>query len=193
VRFFANKREKSEKELIEGCIKNDRFCQELFYRQHFNMALSVVRRYTSDEHRQLEILNNGFLRAFQKIAQFQHKGSMEGWLRKIIFHAVSDYFRSKSNQVKFLELEGKTNAVTENDAIDYLFAEEIDELIHELPEISKRVLLLFVFDGYGHKEIAARLDIAEGTSKWHLSNARKILKEKYYRLHRNEEYRSQES
>ena len=155
------------------------------------MAMSVVRRYTGDEHRQLEIINNSFLRAFRKIEKFGNKGSFEGWLRRIVFNSVSDYFRSRNNQVKFLELDGSYSPTTANDGMDILFSEDLEDLIRELPEISQSVLLLFVFDGYGHKEIAERLNIAEGTSKWHLSNARKTLREKYNRLQENEKFRSQ--
>ena len=64
-----------------------------------------------------------------------------------------------------------------NDVIKKMDVEEIQQHINKLPNVSKKVFYLSVVDGYGHKEIAAMLNMSEGTSKWHLSTAKQKLKE----------------
>jgi len=56
-------------------------------------------------------------------------------------------------------------------------AEELGNMIKRLPPVSQKVFNLFAIDGYSHKEIGIMMDISDGTSKWHLSFARKKLRE----------------
>ena len=83
----------SLEELIRGCSRNERGAQEAMYKQFYGRMMGVVRRYIDYPEQAEEVLNNGFLRAFQKIDQYTYKGSFEGWLRKIVFHAVADYVK----------------------------------------------------------------------------------------------------
>ena len=124
----------------------------------------------------MEILNNGMLRVFQKIGQFEQKGSLEGWIRRIVYHALCNHFQSKSNYIKFLILEDYDApirpAVEDQSKLDSLLA-----MINNLPTATGKVFKLYAIDGYRHREIADILNISTGTSKWHLSEARKQLKE----------------
>jgi DNA-directed RNA polymerase specialized sigma24 family protein len=79
--------------LIAGCLQNDRKSQELLYRKYFSSMLRMVSRYTLDKQAAQEIINNGFLRAFKKLDTFSYQGSLEGWLRKLVFHSLSEYFK----------------------------------------------------------------------------------------------------
>lgn len=166
-------------ELLNGCRQNDRYAQELFYRQFFELSLRIVRRYTTEEDVQLSIINEGFLRIFQKIEKYDATGSIEGWISKIMFHQVSNHFRRKSSQFKFIELEDSTSETyTSNEGLDMLQFEDLEAEIKALPEASRRVFMLFAIEGYKHDEIAKQLGINEGTSKWHVNNARTILKKR---------------
>jgi len=98
-------KEKQLTAIIKGCISNDRKSQERLYRHFFATMERTVRRYTQDDDKVISILNNGFLKAFKNIHKYEHKGSFEGWLRKIIFRSMSDYMRSESRDVKFLVFE----------------------------------------------------------------------------------------
>jgi RNA polymerase sigma-70 factor (ECF subfamily) len=80
--------------LLEGCRRNDRACQEKLYRRYAGTMMDTVRRYTGDRETALHILNNGFLKAFQRIEQYAHQGSFDGWLRKIMTNTVAEHFRS---------------------------------------------------------------------------------------------------
>ena len=166
----------SEAELITGCLANSRKHQEALYKTHFPKMMSMVMRYAGDQDKAMEILNNGFLRVFKKLDTFASKGSFEGWIRRIVYHAISDYYRKESRYLKFIVLEEHDKNVTADGALDQLYYEDILELVDELPDKSKKVFKLFAIEGFTHIEIGEQLGISEGTSKWHLSNARKQLK-----------------
>lgn len=176
--------EKSDQELVAGCVRNDRYSQELLYRRYFPTMLRMCLRYTTDRETALEIINNGFLRVFKKIDTFSFNGSLEGWIRRIVFHCLSDYFRQKTQPVPWLDLEGR-DAPTRSTALSNLYMEDVLRLVDRLPNISREVFQLFAIEGYTHAEIGKMLDMSEGTSKWHLAMARKQLKELINRHHHN--------
>jgi RNA polymerase sigma-70 factor (ECF subfamily) len=76
----------------------------------------------------------------------------------------------------------QSNTYSINDGEQNLLASEIMNLVQQLPAMAREVLNLNVFDGYSHKEIGEMMGISEAASKWHLFNARNILKEKISKL-----------
>ncbi len=173
---MAEKAAYTEKELVEGCIRNDRRCQEAFYRKFFDTMFRMVSRYTEDRELALEIVNNGFLRVFKKLDTFSFSGSLEGWVRRLVFHAMSDHFRREPKQVHFMDLADR-DAPQNGNVLNDLYFEDIVKLVDMLPDSSRQVFWLYAIEGFAHAEIARRLNISEGTSKWHLSMARQKLKE----------------
>ncbi len=166
----------TDREMVEGCLRNDRHFQEALYKRFFDSMYRMVCRYTEDQELALEMLNNGFLRVFKKLDTFGFKGSLEGWIRRLVFHAISDHFRRQPEKVHFLQLEDQETPQMAQILGD-LYYEDMLKLVDMLPDASRRVFLLYAIEGYAHAEIAAQLNISEGTSKWHLSNARQKLKE----------------
>jgi len=175
------KKKYSEAELVEGCVRNERRAQELFYRTFFPEMIRMVRRYTRDEDTALEIVNNGFLRVFKKLHTFAAKGSLEGWVRRLVYHSMADYFRSNARYLHFLVLEERDDIVPER-SHDAFFEEDILKIVRQLPPISQEVFRLYAIEGYTHAEIAENLNMSEGTSKWHLSTARHKLRQQLIEL-----------
>jgi len=143
--------------------------------------MSLVRRYIDSEMQAEEVLNNGFLRAFQKIEQYTFQGSFEGWLRKIVFHAVSDYVKQNMQYSEKVMLVEKDQYVHKDHA-DRLYYDQLMQLVESLPGATRAVFNMYVMDGFSHKEIGKMLGISEGTSKWHLSEGRRVLKMKIEKL-----------
>ncbi|MEZ5016545.1 MAG: sigma-70 family RNA polymerase sigma factor [Flavipsychrobacter sp.] len=168
-------------ELIRGCMQNERSAQEQLYSMFTPRMMGVVRRYIDHIEQAEEVLNNGFLRAFQKINQYNFQGSFEGWLRKIVFHAVSDYVKQNARYNDKILLVEKDEYIHKDHA-DNLYYNQLLELVQSLPVATRSVFNLYVMEGYPHKEIGAMLGISEGTSKWHLSEGRRMLKEKIEKL-----------
>lgn len=172
-------------ELIEGCVRNERSAQERLYKLFYPRMMSTVRRYIDQEMQAEEVLNNGFLRAFQKIQQYTFQGSFEGWLRKIVFHAVSDYVKQNIRYSEKVLLVEKDQYVP-SDHADGLYYKQLLELVQSLPGATRAVFNMYVMEGFTHKEIGKMLGISEGTSKWHLSEGRRVLKDKIEKLHLNQ-------
>ena len=165
----------TDQELVEGCAKNDRKYQEVLYRRYFRSMMYMCLKHTEDRDLAMQIVNNGFLRVFKKIDSYSFKGSLEGWIRRIVFHSLSDFYKQHSKYIQFLVFEEKEKAIPDT-ALSKMYVEDILTLVNELPPATKTVFQLFAIEGYSHKEIAQQLQISEGTSKWHLSSARKTLK-----------------
>lgn len=169
-----NKQDNEWHKVIQGCIANNRKSQEKIYRHFFPVMERMIRRYTQDDDQVMSIMNNGFLRVFKKVHLYEHKGSFEGWIRRLIYHSLSDYFRSNSKDLKFLVFDdiSRERPITANNSLYY---EDLIKLVHKLPEKHMKVFQLYAIEGYLHREISEQMNISEGTSKWYLSEARKVL------------------
>ena len=168
-------------ELIQGCMRNNRAAQEKLYHMFYPKMMGVVKRYIDHQEQAEEVLNNGYLRAFQKIEQYTFQGSFEGWLRKIVFHAVSDYVKQNVRYNEKIVLVEKDQLVHKDHA-DKLYYNQLLEMVQKLPDATRSVFNMYVLEGFSHTEISKLLSISEGTSKWHLSEGRRILKEKIEKL-----------
>lgn len=162
--------------LIDGCKANDRSAQEKLYRTFFDKMLAMCRRYTQDEDQQISIINDGFLKVFKKIEQYDHKGSFEGWIRRLVFTSLSDYFRKEKKYLKFMIFE-EHDSNLQPESIHGLYYQDVIELVEHLPQKTMEVFRRYAIEGYTHKDISIELGMSIGTSKWHLSEARKRLKE----------------
>jgi RNA polymerase sigma-70 factor (ECF subfamily) len=168
-------------QLIQGCIRNERSAQEKLYRLFYPKMMALVKRYIDDEMQAEEIMNNGYLRAFQKIKQYNFQGSFEGWLRKIVFHAVADYVKQNTRYSDKVLLVEKDELVHKDHA-DKLYYDQLIQLVQALPGATRTVFNMYVMEGFTHKEIGTMLGISEGTSKWHLSEGRRVLKERIEKM-----------
>lgn len=165
----------NERELVAACINNDRRAQEKFYRHFFPTMYRMCRRYTQHEEEILEILNNGFLKVFTKLHTFTFSGSLEGWIRRLVFHSLADYYRKHDRKVHFMDLED-WDRPTEATSLQKLYFDDIISLVDKLPTATREVFWKYAVEGFTHVEIGKQLGISTGTSKWHLSNARQKLK-----------------
>lgn len=165
--------------IIDGCRENDPRAQSQLYRQMYEFAMQIAMRYSRDEDDAANIVTLAFVKMFKSILSFDaSKGSIHNWLKTIIIHEAVDFIKSwkKGNIIE--DTEEAVVLMRDNGLIEKLTASELLELIRALPEATLAVFNLYVMEGYNHKEIASMIGISEGTSKWHLSNARKKLQEK---------------
>ncbi len=172
--------------LIEWCKKNNRLAQEKLYRHYFPIMERMVLRYTQDDDQIIDILNNGFLRVFKKIDLFENKGSFEGWVRRIIYHSISSYFRSSSKDLKFLIYEDSFQLEPSVEETHSLYYQDLISLVESLPEKHMKVFHLFAIEGFNHEEISSKLKMNKNTCRWYLSEARKILQKEYSKKFTNQ-------
>jgi len=173
----------SEQEIIAGCRKKDRALQELLYKTYYSTFLKVCARYAKSMQDAEQLLNDGFLKVFTQIGLFKNSGSFAGWMQRIMVNTCIDYLRGPSLKEDIMIHAHsipaeESNISVGNDAIENMDFKELVLIIQSLPVITRTVFNLFVFEGFNHKEISAKLDISEGTSHWHLHQARGILQKK---------------
>jgi RNA polymerase sigma-70 factor, ECF subfamily len=163
-------------DIINGCIKKDRRSQELLYNACHEQMIRVCLRYAGDEESATEYFNQAMYKVFQRLAQFRNEGPFMGWVRTIMVNTCIDRCREKI-RFNVLELtEANDPCVEVPESYRRLAAGEVMKLLHELPKNTGLVFNLFVMEGYKHQEIAVLLGISPGTSKWHLNEARRLLK-----------------
>lgn len=166
---------KEEKELIELAIENNRHAQHQIYSKYASKMLSVCRQYIKDVHQTEDIMITAFMKVFVNLKNFEHKGSFEGWIRRIMVNECISFIRVQK-KVKFIEDE--TCFEERHNNIESQFSvEDIQFLIDSLPDGFRMIFNLYAIEGFKHHEIATMLNINEGTSKSQLSHARKMLQE----------------
>jgi RNA polymerase sigma factor (sigma-70 family) len=173
----------SEEEIISGCRKKNRAIQEQLYKAYYSTFLKVCARYAKSMQDAEQLINDGFLKIFTQIDHFKNAGSFAGWMQRIMVNTCLDYLRGSALKdeltihVNAIPLE-ESNLSIDNDAMDHIEFKDMLKMIQTLPAMTRTVFNLFVFDGYNHKEIAEQLAISEGTSHWHVHQARMLLQKK---------------
>lgn len=163
-------------QLIHNCKKQDIKAQEQLYRLYANKLFAVCLKYSGSYQQAEDNLQDGFMIIFDKIKQYQDKGSFEGWMKRIMINTTLQKYR-KQTVFEIVNEEHLSEPDIEIDedevSVDYLL-----NIIQELPERYRQVFNLYAMDGFSHKEISEMLQITTGTSKSNLARARIILKEK---------------
>lgn len=169
----------SEKELISGCIRENRQCQQEVFRRYAGKMLSVCRRYTRHRMEAEDVLQDAFIKVFDNIAQFKFNGSFEAWVRRIVVNTALKNYQRKSFREEQLGLDPEViDLPTEPSIFAHLHEEELLNLIAQLPDGYRIVFNLYAIEGYSHREIAEILGIEVGTSRSQLLKARKWLQDK---------------
>ncbi len=162
--------------LIDGCKEGNTKSQEQIYRLLAPKLFAVCLKYSKSYEEAQDNLQDGFLLIFDKISQFNFKGSFEGWAKRVIINYILQQYR-KQNLFEIVS-ENYPEEVEVEIEEDTISLEFLTKIIQELPDRYRLVFNLYVLDGYSHKEIAEMLEINIGTSKSNLARAKGILREK---------------
>jgi RNA polymerase sigma-70 factor (ECF subfamily) len=162
--------------IIGGCKTGNRKAQEQLYRSYYRAMMTLCLRYTKTETDALEVLNTGFYKVFKNIHRYNPgKATLYTWMRTVIINSCLDFIKAKQSSMETGELARADSVHVPPAVVAKMSASEILLLVRQLPPATQAVFNLYVMEGYNHIEIAAMLGISEGTSKWHLSEARKRL------------------
>lgn len=165
-------------DLLAGCLRNQRQSQELLYRQFYGYAMSICLRYVPTREEALEVLNDGFLKVFTRLDQYDPAQPFKSWLRRILINTAVDHYRQEVRHYHHEDVEQvEQKVVSESaDALGQLAHEDLLALIQQLSPAYRVVFNLYVIDGFSHDEIASQLGISVGASKSNLSRARENLR-----------------
>ena len=162
--------------IIRGCRQNDRKAQEALYKAYYKAMVTICLRYTRNEEDAVEVLNNGFLKVFKNIQRYDPaQASLYTWIRTIVVNSCLDFIRKKNRIEQRYELNEGVEVHVPAEVISRMKIGELLSLVRSLPPATAAVFNLYVIEGFNHKEIGSLLGISDGTSKWHLSEARKQL------------------
>lgn len=181
-----------EEGLIKKAIARDAGAIEALYDTYAPTLLSVCYRYCGNRNDAEDILHDGFIKIIQKIHTFKirSEGSLEAWMRRIMVNTALNFLRDRSKEKFFVDIDpeldridltGDPELIPEN-IYQHVNREQILRLICELPSGYRMVFNLYVFEQYGHREIAQLLNCSENTSKSQLSKARALLRKKMNHL-----------
>ena len=167
----------SDSDLIEGCIRGDRKMQHELYNRFASKMYGVCLRYAGNAEEAEDILQEGFIKVFNKIGSFRSEGSFEGWIRRIFVNTAIEHFRKKIYLQPITDYEEDTVEGKYLSVLDSLAEKDIIQLVQQLSPGYRTVFNMYVVEGYTHKQIAEALNISEGTSKSQLSRAKLILQD----------------
>ncbi|RRA99022.1 RNA polymerase sigma factor [Larkinella rosea] len=165
----------TEAQLITALQRADSRAQKALFERYSSKMLTICVRYVSNRYEAEEILMDGFMRVFEKIGQYKSEGSFEGWIRRIMVNESLMYLRRNKQWKAEIALEDALPEADTSVADQDLMAEDLLNLLEQLPSGYKTVFNLYAIEGYSHAEIAESLGITESTSKSQLHRARALL------------------
>lgn len=168
-----------EQTLINECLKGKSIAQQKLFEMFAPKMMGVCLRYMKYQEEAEDVLQDGFVKVFNKLSAFESNGSLEGWIRRIMVNTALDQLRKNAKFSTSYSLEDQEYKLEKTDFIvENLMAEDLMKLINDMPDGYKVVFNMFAIEGYSHKEIAETLSISENTSKSQYSRARAYLRER---------------
>ena len=177
----------NEQELIEQCKKQNSKAQKILYDRYAGLFLGICMRYVYERSEAEDILQEGFLKIFTKIKEFEGRGSFEGWMKRVIVNtAITHYHKNLKHNTYHYDIGEVQESKFENEKYkDSEFTgDELLKVINSLPEGYKMIFNLYAIEGYKHKEISTLLKIDINTSKSQYSRAKKLIRKKLSQLKR---------
>jgi RNA polymerase sigma-70 factor (ECF subfamily) len=168
----------TEELILQGCQKNDPAAQQLLYQKYSPKMLSVCYRYAKSREDAEDMLQEGFVKIFLQINRYEHRGSLEGWILRVIVHTCINHLKKYKKFNDVVDLAYAANLIIREDNIPGIVqAKQIVESIRALPIGYRTVLNLYAIEGYSHKEIGSMLEIEESTSRSQYTRAKNLLEE----------------
>ena len=177
----------TQEQLVKGCIRQDPAVEKAVFDMYASRMLGVCQRYARNSADAEDILQDAFIKVFDKIKQFKNEGSFEGWIRKIVVNtALKKYTLSRyTKEILGHDLsESEHLFIADPAAYDHLSEKELLKLINALPDGYRMIFNLYVIEGYKHDEIGELLGIQSGTSRSQLAKARMLLQKQILELQR---------
>ena len=168
----------TEENLIKKCASGNVLAQKTFYEKFAGKMMGVCLRYARDYEEAQDVMQDAFIKIFGKLPGYEKKGSLEGWVRRIVVNTALDSYRKNKKHQQNVDVDTVDYMLDSNSyIIEEMNANDLLAVIKTLPEGYQMVFNLFAIEGYSHKEIAERLGITESTSKSQFSRAKKSLRE----------------
>jgi RNA polymerase sigma-70 factor (ECF subfamily) len=177
-----------DERLITGCKRGEAWACECIYRTHAPAMMSLCMRYANDRETARDLLQEGFIKVFDKVDAYTGAGSFAGWMRRIFVTTALEYLRKKDTWKYSEPVDVRAVQVEDMgaDALERLSADDLMDCIRRLPTGFRTVFNLYAIEGYSHREIAGMLGISDITSRTQFIRARSALQKSVQSLIDNE-------
>lgn len=172
--------------IIRGCVQNEMLSQQRLYQLCYPDMIKICYRYAGDADGAGIIYNNAMLRVFKHIGNYHDEGKLMAWIKTIVVNCCIDFCKKKNIFRQSVPYIHEEDVILMPNVFDHVSGKEIQQMIAQLPAATATVFNLFIYEGFTHKQIGEILGISEGTSKWHVSEAKKLLKTKIENLSQTE-------
>jgi RNA polymerase sigma-70 factor (ECF subfamily) len=168
--------EEELQKVLAGCLKQDRKDQKLLYKSFYGFAMGICLRYAGNRYEASEIMNQGFLKVFTKLEQFDTNKPFKAWLGRIMINTSINYYRSNLKMAYADDIDD-VDLMSNDELPDHKLAyDDLLAMVQQLPQAYRTVFNLYAIEGYAHEEIGKMLGISDGTSKSNLFKAREKLR-----------------
>lgn len=174
----------SDSQIIEGCARHDRRCQQELYDKYSRFLLGVCMRYCTEKAEAEDVLQESFLKIYFNIKEYSGTGSFTGWLRKVAVNTAITHYHKNLKHRYHIDIDDYVSVETGVTSFeeDFFTTDELYRVLNELPAGYKMVFNLYAVEGYKHKEIAEILRIDTNTSKSQYSRAKAVIRDKLEKL-----------
>jgi RNA polymerase sigma-70 factor (ECF subfamily) len=167
----------SESDLIKGCKKGNIKSQQALYDRFAGRMFAVCQRYIVGQQEAEDVLQEAFIKVFEKIDTFRAEASLGSWIKRIVINSALNHQRSKLYMYPMVDVENVMHMAMPEHTLSSYHLQDLLTLVHNLPEGCRVIFNLFAIEGYSHKEISDMLNVSEGTSKSQYFRAKKLLQE----------------
>lgn len=168
-----------EYDLVQACIKQERIAQRKLYELFAGKLLVTSMRYMKNKADAEDVLQDAFIKIYQKLPTFRFDCPLEAWLRKIVVNTALKELQNQPNWMQHTDSETVSDSLEDADfTLSNFQFEQLMEMVNSLPDGCRTIFNLYAVEGYQHNEIAELLGISEGTSKSQYSRARTLLQQK---------------
>lgn len=161
--------------LVKECLRGNERAQRSLYERFSSKMTGVCYRYVRNKADAEDILQEGFIKVFTSLKQFQSKGSLEGWIRRIMINTAINFLNKNKKLRHSLGNETDERIASADHTDGALHRQDILNMLHQLPTGYRTIINLYAIEGYSHKEIGEMLDIAEVTSRSQYSRGKEML------------------
>ncbi len=172
-------------EIITGCRERNVYSQEQLYKKFYGYAMGVALTYCTSRADAVEVVNDSFMKVFKNIKTYDLTRPFKPWFRKIVVNTSIDKARANKRFQNQVQLED-IRPSSASDVEAHLNVKQIYKLLNELPDLLRFVFNMYEIEGYSHREIADKLDIAESSARTYLTRAKAQLRDLYKKLYRDE-------
>ena len=165
-------------QLISRCLDQDPHAQRQLFQRYYSRMLGLCMRYAHSREEAEDMVQEGFVRFFEKLAHYDATRKLESWMNALFINNAIDYLRRHQRHLHHADPALATDIAVAPQALERLQTDDLMALLQQLPDGYRLVFNLYAIEGFSHKEIAGQLHITEGTSKSQLSKARRWLQQR---------------